>query len=70
MGFEEGEAVKYVVLMNLGLAAAVCAAIFVTKSAWPLLGFVFAFGWKSSPKSGRCPACAETVVFEEKEEED
>lgn len=57
---------------NLGLAAAIGLTIWITKSPWPLLGFLFAFSWKANPKSGTCPECKKVVVFKrlEKEEDD
>jgi hypothetical protein len=42
-------------LANLGLAAAVGLAIWITKSPWPLLGFVFAFSLKTGPTT--CEKC-------------
>lgn len=44
-------------LANLGLAAAICVAIWVTKSALPLFGFLLSFGIKRSPSTcSRCGA--------------
>lgn len=47
-----------ITLTNLGLAGAITAAIWVTKSPWPLLAFCFMFQWKTdTPRPKKCPHC-------------
>lgn len=56
-----------IALMNVAVAGAVGLAVWVTESAWALLGLVFLIGWKSGPRrcddcelAHRCPKCGKS----------